>query len=231
MRIAVFGAGGRAGRAVTAEAVLRGHEVSALVRRVPPHAGLASPSVTVTRADVTDPGEVARAAAGCAALVSAVTPASSPEALARLDASGTDYADYFANAAAALLAARPARLVVIGLFATLRTPGGGLVLDDPSAFPSSLRPYALAHLAGLRRLESGPADVDWAALTPTAGLRHEGARTGRYRLGGETVPAEDATLSYVDLAVAVLDEIESPTVHRRRASVFGAAGAPGGDIS
>ncbi|MEV8517386.1 NAD(P)H-binding protein [Dactylosporangium sp. NPDC051484] len=222
MRIAVFGAGGRAGRAITAEAVLRGHEVSALVRRVPPHADLASPSVTVTRADVTDPGEVARAAAGCAALVSAVTPASSPQALARLDASDT--ADYFAKAADALLAARPARLVVIGLFATLHTPGGGLVLDDPSAFPPPLRPFALAHLAGLRRLEAGPADVDWAVLTPTAGLRHEGARTGRYRLGGETVPAEDAPLSYVDLAVAVLDEIESPTVHRRRASVFGAAG-------
>ncbi|MFD0579637.1 NAD(P)-dependent oxidoreductase [Dactylosporangium darangshiense] len=192
MRIAVFGAGGRAGRAITAEAVLRGHEVSALVRRVPAHADLSSPAVTVARADVTDPDEVARAVEGCAAVVSAVTPASSPEELARMDPDP----GYFGRAAAALLAARPPRLVVIGLFATLERPGGGLVLDDPASFPPPLRPFALSHLAGVRRLQAAGAGVDWAVLTPTA-----------------------AQLSYPDLAAAVLEEIERPAVHRAVAAV------------
>ncbi|MBC6463481.1 flavin reductase, partial [Actinomadura sp. HBU206391] len=47
-----------------------------------------------------------------------------------------------------------------------------------------------------------------------------GPRTGRYRVGGDTPPEPvSAHLSYADLAVAVLDEIETPRHHRTRVSV------------
>ncbi|MFC7386573.1 NAD(P)-dependent oxidoreductase [Sphaerisporangium rhizosphaerae] len=52
--------------------------------------------------------------------------------------------------------------------------------------------------------------VDWLMLTPPALLDATGARTGRYRIGGETVPSASARLSYADLAVAVVDEIDTP---------------------
>ncbi|MER7276197.1 NAD(P)H-binding protein [Dactylosporangium sp. NPDC000244] len=203
MRIVVFGGNGRVGRAVVAEAVRRGHAAVALGRR----------------AEVTDAEQVRGAVAGCDAVVSTVTPASGPQELARLG----DAFDgrFFARAADALLAARPPRLVVVGLFATLRTAAGGLVLDDPAAFPAALRPFALAHLAGLDRLRADTTGVDWAVLTPTAGLTAEGPRTGRYTIGGETVPDPDPPLSHADLAVAVLDEIEDPGVRRGRVSVHG----------
>ncbi|GGM67686.1 NAD(P)-dependent oxidoreductase [Dactylosporangium sucinum] len=228
MRIAVFGAGGRAGKRVSLEAVRRGHEVVAVVRDVVAHGGLASDimaahgdlpveehgdgtggGVSVKRGDVTDPVSVLRLADGCDAVVSAVTPASGPEELARR---GLDEL-YFVKAADALLAAQPRRLVVVGLFATLYDDGGRLVMDDPAAFPAQLRAFAQAHLAGLERLrERARAGRRWLVLTPTARLDPAGERTGTYRLGGEQVPEDESgSLSYADLAVAVLDEIERPT--------------------
>ncbi|MET7400506.1 NAD(P)H-binding protein [Dactylosporangium sp. NPDC005572] len=281
MRIAVFGAGGRAGRRVTAEAVRRGHEVVAVVRDVVAHGGLASDvaalraaeldaagaviaggghvtvdgrgevardgcvsdvagdrggsalargarpsgvaaaagggagawsgSVSVHRGDVTDPASVLRLVDGCDAVVSAVTPASGPEVLARTRLDER----YFVKAADALLAAGAPRIVVVGLFATLYDDSGNLVMDDPSAFPPQLRAFAQAHLAGLERLRQETGQR-WLVLTPTARLEPDGERTGRYRLGGEQLPHDESDgLSYADLAVAVLDEIERPTRYGR----------------
>ena len=81
------------------------------------------------------------------------------------------------------------------------------------------RALQVAHTAGLDRLRAAGARVDWLVLTPPAALDPAGPRLGRYRTGGDTAPATG--LSYADLAVAVLDEIESPRHHRTRVSVFG----------
>jgi putative NADH-flavin reductase len=46
-------------------------------------------------------------------------------------------------------------------------------------------------------------------------------RIGRYQIGGEAVPqSASAHLSYADLAVAVIDEIDTPRHHHTRVSVF-----------
>ncbi|HUR02085.1 MAG TPA: hypothetical protein VM347_06085 [Nonomuraea sp.] len=58
-------------------------------------------------------------------------------------------------------------------------------------------------------------------LTPPALLERGGPRTGGYQIGGETVPqSTSAHLSYADLAVAVIDEIDTPRHHRTRISIF-----------
>lgn len=219
-RIVVLGAGGRAGRAVTAEALGRGHEVTAVVRDPARYPDLAAPGVSVVRGDVTDAGSVREVAGGAAAAVHAVSPFSGPE-------QGFDALDpdFFVKAADALLAglagAGVRRLVTVGLFADLLGADGRPVMDDPSAFPPEIRPFALAHTAGLRRLrEAGGSEVDWVMLTPGGGLDQDAPRTGRHRLGDERMPEGAPGLSYADLAVAVLDEIETPTQHRARVSVF-----------
>ncbi|MBB5874214.1 putative NADH-flavin reductase [Allocatelliglobosispora scoriae] len=214
--IAIFGAGGRAGRAVTAEARHRGHLVTAIVRDPAAHSGLQAQGVRVQRGDVTDPD---LRLDGHDAVVNAVSPASGPEALANL---GQLDERFFVTAADALRQAMARagvpRLIVIGLFANLRDGTGGLVLDDPAAFPRELRSFALAHTAGLERLRTVETEVDWLMLTPPAGLDPAGQRTGRYRIGGDT--ASGSTLSYADLAVAIVDEIETPRHHRTRVSIF-----------
>ncbi|MEV0154709.1 NAD(P)H-binding protein [Micromonospora sp. NPDC050686] len=215
--IAIFGAGGRAGRAVAAEAHRRGHRVTAVVRDPGKHPGITS----AVRGDVTDPRSVATIVPGHDAVVNAVSPASGPEALATLDFDP----DFFVKAADALLdglsQAGVLRLVVIGLFASLKNPDGRLLLDDPAVLPVELRPFALAHTAGLDRLQAAETVVDWLMLTPPAALRPDAPRTGRYQIGGEHPPDQEvAHLSYADLAVATVDEIEAPRHHRTRVSVF-----------
>ncbi|MEU5694862.1 NAD(P)H-binding protein [Actinosynnema sp. NPDC020468] len=198
-KLVVFGAGGRAGKLVVAEAQGRGHEVTALSR---------------AEGDVTDLDAVVRLTAGHDAAVLAATPASSPAELA----AATWDRRFFVKAADALLASRVPRLVVIGLFANLITPSSGRVRDDPALFPPSLKEFALAHAAGVDRLAAADTEVDWVVLTPPAALAYDGVRTGRYLTGGEVAPA--GGLSYSDLAVAVVDEAFAPTRHRVLVSVF-----------
>ncbi|MGA4728654.1 NAD(P)-dependent oxidoreductase [Micromonospora taraxaci] len=218
--IAIFGAGGRAGRAITGEARERGHRVTAVVRD-PRRAGdLAADGISVVQGDVTDPHSTSAIVRDHHAVVSAVSPASSPEALAAL---GRLDDQFFVDAADALLhgmaKAGVPRLVLVGLFANLEDEHGRLILDDPASFPEHLRPFALSHTAGLDRLRTVDTSVDWLMLTPPAMLEAAGPRRGHYRLGGDTVSAS-ASLSYADLAVAVIDEIENPRHHRTRVSIF-----------
>jgi uncharacterized protein len=214
--IAVFGAGGRAGRAVTAEARARGHAVTAVVRDPARHGDLEADGVRLVRGDVTRPS--AALLAGHDAVVHAVSPFSGPD-------QGLDALDpaFFIRAADALLTGMAAtgvsRLVAIGLFATLADATGRPVMDDPAVFPPALRAFAAAHAAGLDRLRERGGTADWVMLTPPARLEPT-ARTGRYEVGGESVPPPGAHLSYADLAVAVLDEIDTPSLHRARVVVF-----------
>ncbi|GAB2720926.1 NAD(P)-dependent oxidoreductase [Kitasatospora kifunensis] len=77
-RIAVFGAGGNAGRRAVAQAVARGHQVTAVVREPARHPELAGPGVSVVAGDVTDPMSVTAVSAGHDAVVSTVCRADLP---------------------------------------------------------------------------------------------------------------------------------------------------------
>ena len=60
MKIALLGASGRIGQRITLEALVRGHEVKALVRN-PESFPIAHPRLTVARVDIFDPASVAEA--------------------------------------------------------------------------------------------------------------------------------------------------------------------------
>src|SRR5690242_17259243 len=73
--LVIFGGGGRAGRRATAEAVSRGHRVTAVVRDPAKNSDLRGPKVDVVAGDVTDARSVAEVAAGHdAAIVSVYRP-------------------------------------------------------------------------------------------------------------------------------------------------------------
>jgi len=72
MRIAMFGATGRVGRLVLAEALARGHSVTALVRA--PSALGAHVGLQVVIGDVTDPEAVASAIGGADVVVDTLGP-------------------------------------------------------------------------------------------------------------------------------------------------------------
>lgn len=216
--IAVLGAGGRAGRAVLAEATRRDLAVTAIVRDPARHADLEAPGVSLRAADALDAAAIARAAAGARAVVSAVTPFSAPPT----SFDGFDTAFYRRVADSLLALPGAPRLVFAGLFATLtREDGMGLVMDDPARFPPALVPFARAHALELEHL--GAATADWVVLAPPPALAADLPRTGRYELGDSTVDPDRAQrpLSYADLAVAVLDAVERPSASRAQLAVYG----------
>jgi len=197
----VFGAGGRAGRRAVAEAVSRGHEVTAVVRDPAAHAGLGG---TVVAGDVTDAASVAAVVRGHDAVVQAAYQAGA--------------ADFFGEAAKALLAglaeAGVGRLVAVGIGTTLEV-APGVPLHDTEGFPADGRAFSLGHAAQLEVLRAGGTEVDWVVLAPPpVVLDAEAERTGAYRTGGVAVLEGADAFSYADLAVALIDEVEHPEHHR-----------------
>ena len=85
----------------------------------------------------------------------------------------------------------------------------------------------MARLRGLNAWRDQGSEVDWLVLTPPPRLSPDARPTGRYRLGDDSLDraAVPVLFSYDDLAVAVLDQIDTPTVHRCQAAVYGLAPA------
>ncbi|GIF96342.1 NAD(P)-dependent oxidoreductase [Catellatospora citrea] len=199
-RIVIFGAGGRAGRAVAAEARQRGHQVTAVVRDPARHVDLAADEVLA--GDVTDPADVARVAAGHDAAVNASADLAA------------DPATFFPAAAHALLdgltRARVSRLVTVGLASVLDTASGTPLMDTPG-YPQEYRSFYLGHAAGTAALHAATTDLDWLVLSPAGDFDHAAGRTGLYRVATADAASR---ISYPDFAVAVLEEIENPARHR-----------------
>ncbi|MER6005518.1 NAD(P)H-binding protein [Nonomuraea angiospora] len=216
-KIVVFGAGGRAGVRVVAEAVGRGHEVTAVVRDPGKYAGVWGSSgagssgarVRVVAGDVTDLAGVAEVAAGHDAAV---------QVAARLDMSSEEF---YTAAARALVGglgrAGVSRLVAVGIGSLLEVSPGVRLVDTPD-FPAEARAFSLGHAAELEVFEKS--GLDWVVLAPPPVLLDESAsRTGRYRIGGGEVPALEPAFSFADLGVAVVDEVERPRHHRVQVAV------------
>lgn len=89
---------------------------------------------------------------------------------------------------------------------------------DAPGFPADARAFSAGHAAALEVFRAADTPVDWLVLAPPPTiLDSEAARTGRYRIGGGRVLGTDgggAPFSYADLAVALIDEAETPTRHR-----------------
>lgn len=225
-KIAVFGAGGRAGRAITDEARQRGHRVTAVVRDPASRGELETTGVTLAKGDVTDAAGIAAISRGHDAVVNAVSPVPGPDELAalgdRLD--GQIYVKAVDALLEGMAASGAHRLVAVGLFVNLLDQQGRLLLEDPAILPAQFKPFALAHTAGLDRLRAAETSIDWLVLTPPALLDVDGPRTGRYRTSGDRLPpgmdVAASHLSYADLGVAAIDEIERPRHHQTRIAVF-----------
>jgi putative NADH-flavin reductase len=193
-RILVFGAGGRAGRAAVEEARRRGHEVTAAVRTPSKYADL---PVEVVRGDLTDPEAVRRLAAEHDAVIAAVYDG------------GADPTDFFPRVGKALAEGiGGTRLVWVGLASILADDNGTLLMDTPG-YPQEYRSFYDAHQAVVDLLAGSQAD--WVSITPCGDFDHDNPeRTGSYRFA----PGDAASrISYADLAIALLDEIDRPRHH------------------
>lgn len=210
-RIVVFGAAGKAGSRVVAEAGARGHEVTAVARDTA-RLGHLPDGVRAVAGDVTDAETVAALAQEADALVLTV---GGPEA--RL------YTEAVATVAEAVRALGPKgpRILHMGGGASLLNDDGVRFFDAPD-FPEEFKPYAIGQIQALDAYQALGDDVTWTYVSPPPVHFAPGERTGRYRTGlDHPVVGDDgqARVSYEDYALALVDEIETPRHLDRRFTV------------
>jgi uncharacterized protein len=204
MKVVLFGASGMIGSRILDELVRRGHAVIAVARH--PEKVQAANGVKAVSGDVTDPAGVAAIAKGADAVVSAYAPPRSDPAK-------------ILDATRALLAgleqAGVRRLIAVGGAGSLEVAPGVQLVDTPE-FPSGWMAIALAHRDVLPILKQS--DLDWTYFSPAA-LIEPGVRTGKFRLGGTRLVANDrgeSRISAEDYAVALVDELENPQNIRKQ---------------
>ncbi|MER0123136.1 NAD(P)-dependent oxidoreductase [Streptococcus sp. ZJ93] len=208
MKLAVIGANGQAGQAIVAEAVARGHEVTAIVR-----SSNQSQAQGVLQKDLFAlESEDLRGFDAVMSAFGAFTPETFPQHTTSLEH------------LTAILAGSGTRLLVVG-------GAGSLYLDDSLTtqlyqtpdFPGDFFPLAEAMSKGLAALRK-VSGVNWTYISPAADFEVDYPKTGEYLLAGEIFTvnqAGESKVSYADYAIAMVDEIENGNHPNKRISVLG----------
>lgn len=206
MHIAIIGASGTIGQQITLEALVRGHQVRALVRQ-PERFPIRHPRLSVARVDLFDAASLADALTDSEVVVNATGDHSA------------DVRAFFLNSTRALIEgvqrAGGKRLITVGGAGSLEVAPGVQLADTPE-FPAQFRPTAWAQRETLDLYRAS--SIDWTFFSPSA-LIAPGKRTGRYQVGTDQLLRNEqgeSSISIADYAVALLDEVEDPHFIRQR---------------
>ena len=217
MKIALIGASGFVGSKILAEALQRGHQVTAIVRH-PDKLDASQKSLTIRQADVLQVDELAKILAGHDVVISAFNPARG--------VAGPHVYDLHVNGHKAILAAVKKsgvkRFLGVGGAASLKTPAGVELLDSPD-FPAAYEQFKPG-IRGTRELyyllKQEPS-LDWVFVAPSIVIA-PGERTGTFRIGKDHVLYNDkgeSKISLEDYSVALCDEMEHPKHHNERITI------------
>lgn len=198
MKIAVIGAGGKAGSEIVKEALHRGHEVTAIVR--------SAAKVTDSRAAVLEKDVFDLSAGDLKGFDAVVNAFGAPFGQEHLH---VDAGNVLINA---LKDVPGTRLIVVG-------GAGSLFVDEAKTtkvvetpgFPDFVKPTALNQGKNLEILQ-GTEGLKWTFVSPSANFA-VGARTGSYVKGKDHLLVNskgESYVSYADYAIAIVDEIEKP---------------------
>lgn len=208
MKIAVIGAHGKAGNLIVKEAVEKGHEVTAIVRKK--HNDTFDTILEKDLMDLTkDDLE------GFDAVVNAVSAWIEDTFFIH-----TEGISHLAN----LLDGTETKLLMVGGAGTLFIDKDHTlqVMDQPD-FPDDMKPLGKALKANLERIRSY-SNIKWTYVSPAFDLDIDGPTTGKYIIGGEeffTNNEGKSYISYGDYAKAFVEIIENDFA-RKRVSVVGA---------
>ncbi|WP_067669277.1 NAD(P)-dependent oxidoreductase [Nocardia miyunensis] len=219
MRITVFGANGRTGRLLTAQALAAGHQVTAVTRQ-PKSFPLHHDRLEVIRADVLDPVTVDVAVTQRDAVLSTLGVPPRKEPISTYSA-GT------ANIVAAMQRHRVRRLAVVsssGVDPHPYTDGG--ILFNRVLLPYVTRVLGKTLYHDMRRMETliRATDLDWTIVRPN-GLYHlptvtdytvvEGHADGRFTARADLAASLLAVLDddrYLRTTISVITTADNPTM-------------------
>lgn len=208
MKIALIGGTGFVGTAVLQELLQRGHQVTALARD--PAKYTAREGLKAVTADALDAAQVADAVRGQDAVISAYNPGWTEPDIYNVFLKGTR------AIVDGVKRAGTKRLLVVGGAGSLFVAPGVQGVDTPT-FPAEWKQGALAARDALNEIRN-ETTLDWTFLSPAA-ILEPGPRTGTFRLGADQLLMNGdapAKISVADLAVAIVDEIETPKHVQKR---------------
>ncbi|WP_297922443.1 NAD(P)H-binding protein [uncultured Campylobacter sp.] len=208
MKVAIIGANGKSGSNLVQEALKQGHDVTAIVRNKEYKNG----DVKVVYKDVF---ELSKAdLEGFDAVISAFA-AWTPETFPL----HKNVAKHLADA----LSGTKTRLLVIGGAGTLYVDDKGTMAMDTPDFPPEYMGVAKATAESFFELKDR-SDVLWTYVSPAGEYDANGARTGKYVLGGDNLilnSKNESYISYADLALAVIDELKNGAFVQKRFTAVG----------
>lgn len=219
--IVVYGGSGNIGSRIVNEAVARGHTVTVVDRNPKPE--LAPKGVKLVTGDALDPKDILKNIAGADAVVSAVVvrPAPTPDFALRVVQS-------FVTALRQQPGPRKTRFLNVGGASSLYNAEGKRIIDTFGARPGGGNGGMPTAMAGEVKSAVDALDylltvkdVTWTFFSP-AGRIAPGTRTGKFRLGTDTLITDAngvSAISMEDYAVAMVDEIEKPQFLNRRFTV------------
>ncbi len=206
MKIAVICANGKAGKLIVKEAIDRGLDVTAVVRK--------ENRTDAKKAVIKDLFELTASDLEGFDVVIDAFGAWTPETLPQHSTTLKHLCD--------LLSGKAARLLVVGGAGSLYVNAEHTAqVMDGADFPDMFKPLASHMGKALEELRLRD-DVKWTYLSPAGDFQADGARTGKYILGGEELTLNsrgESVISYADYAVAMIDEAVSGGHIRQRISV------------
>jgi len=184
--------------------------VTAAVREPVKHADLAGVAIALVTADAADQQDVSNVALENDVTVNATRSV------------GAIASEYLIKLNGALFTglseAGVHRLLTIGDTGTLEVAPGTQSVDI-SAFLEFPKPKGLAQRKALRELPAMDGENDCIYAAPPPKFVADGPRTGKCRIGRNTVLTggpNNREISYADYAIDIIDEIESPQYHCER---------------
>ena len=208
MKVAIIGANGKSGSNLVQEALKQGYDVTAIVRNKEYKNG----DVKVVYKDVF---ELTKAdLEGFDAVISAFAAWTSETFPLH-----KKVAKHLADA----LSGTKTRLLVIGGAGTLYVDDKGTMAMDTPDFPPEYMGVARATAESFFELKT-KSDVLWTYVSPAGDYDANGARTGKYVLGGDNLilnSKNESYISYADLALAVIDELKNGAFVQKRFTAVG----------
>ena len=207
-KVAIIGANGKSGSNLVQEALKQGHDVTAILR----NKEYKNDDVKVVYKDVL---ELTKAdLAGFDTVISAFA-AWTPETFPL----HKKVAKHLADA----LSGTKTRLLVIGGAGTLYVDDKQTMVMDTPSFPAEYMGVAKATAESFSELK-GRKGVLWTYVSPAGDYDANGARTGKYVLGGDNLilnSKSESYISYADLALAVIGELKNGAFVQKRFTAVG----------
>lgn len=209
MKIGIIGATGKSGSKISAEALIRGHEVIPLIRNASKLTDnqdsfyIEKDLYELTYEDIKNLDVV-------------VDAFNAPAGKEELHQSSLSYL------VSLVQGHLTPRLIVVG-------GAGSLYVDDAMStrlmdtpdFPEEAKPTAVNMGKAFEQLKLTE-DITWTYLSPSAFFDPEGKRTGKYQVGQDqllTNSKGESEISYADFALALVDEIENQQFINQRITI------------